>query len=81
LGAHAKAGKAFAGQLEQNFLVLKKSESEAAQTNFHKSRIQRGRGKGGLSRIRGHGDPNRGAMRNRGMKRPGKHSKTSVSKK
>ena len=61
LGAHAKAGKAFAGQLEQNFLVLRKSESEAAQTNFHKSRIQRGRGKG---QIRGHGDPNRGAMGN-----------------
>jgi hypothetical protein len=67
---YAKAGKAFAGQLEQNFLVLRKSESEAAQTNFHKSRIQRGRGKGRSCLARGHGDPNRGAMRNRGMKRP-----------
>ncbi len=36
LDAYAKAGTAFSGQLEQNFVVLKESDSEEAQTNFHK---------------------------------------------
>ena len=61
LDSYAKAGRSFTGQLEQNFVVLKETESEAAQTSFHKARMQRG--KGG----RGRGD--RGSGRGRGADR------------
>ena len=63
LDSYAKAGRAFAGQLEQNFVVLKESDSEAAQTNFHKARMQRGRGRGGRGADRGR---ERGAAHGRG---------------
>jgi hypothetical protein len=49
--------------LEQNFVVLKESDSEAAQTNFHKARMQRGRGRGGRGADRGR---ERGAAHGRG---------------
>jgi hypothetical protein len=79
LSAYAKAGKAFAGQLEQNFVVLKESESEAAQTNFHQARM-RGRGKGGPGGS-SRGDPNKEPMGSRGKKRPGDEAESSKSKK
>jgi hypothetical protein len=88
--AYAKAGKAFAGQLEQNFVVLKEKDSEEAQTNFHKARMQRGRGggRGGGSysgRGRGGGgnlfeDPNKVPMGSRGQKRSGGEGESSSSK-
>jgi len=88
LSAYAKAGNAFKGQLEQNFVVLKEEDAEAAQTNFHKARMDRGRGRGrpgGSYRGRGHGhgDPNKEPMGNRGTKRPGDmgESSSSASKK
>jgi hypothetical protein len=87
LDAYAKAGKAFAGQLEQNFVVLKESDSEEAQTNFHKARMQRGRGgRGGSYRGRGAGsnhyeDPNKTPMGSRGQKRSGEEGESSASKK
>jgi hypothetical protein len=79
LSAYAKAGKAFAGQLEQNFVVLKESESEAAQTNFHQARM-RGQGKGGPGGS-SRGDPNKEPMGSRGKKRPGDEAESSKSKK
>jgi hypothetical protein len=84
LEAYAKAGKAFSGQLEQNFVVLKEADSEAAQTNFHKARIQRGRGRGGAGRggaDRGRNHWSDGASGSRGQKRPGDISETSAAKK
>jgi hypothetical protein len=85
LEAYAKAGKAFSGQLEQNFVVLKESDSEAAQTNFHKARIQRGRGRGGPGMggraDRGKTHWNDGASGSRGLKRPGDGGETSSAKK
>ena len=84
LEAYAKAGKAFLGQLEQNFVVLKEADSEAAQTNFHKARIQRGRGRGGAGRggaDRGRNHWSDGASGSRGQKRPGDSSETSAAKK
>jgi hypothetical protein len=84
LEAYAKAGKAFSGQLEQNFVVLKEADSEAAQTNFHKARIQRGRGRGGAGRggaDRGRNHWSDGASGSRGQKRPGDSSETSAAKK
>jgi hypothetical protein len=82
LEAYAKAGKAFAGQLEQNFVVLKEADSEAAQTNFHKARISRGRGRGGSGRgggsDRGRND---GASGSRGVKRPGETVENPSAKK
>ena len=83
LDAYAKAGRAFAGQLEQNFVVLKESNSEEAQTNFHTARISRGRG-GGSYRGRGGGrseDANKVPVGNRGTKRSGDGGETSASKK
>jgi hypothetical protein len=83
LDAYAKAGRAFAGQLEQNFVVLKESDSEEAQTNFHTARISRGRG-GGSYRGRGGGrseDANKVPVGNRGTKRSGDGGETSASKK
>jgi len=80
LGAYAKAGKAFAGQLEQNFVVLKEADSEEAQTNFHSERMNRGRGRGGY-RGRGHSDPNTEPMGSRGTKRSGDGGATSAAKK
>ncbi len=74
LAAYAKAGKAFSGQLEQNFVVLKECDAEEAQTNFHQERMSRGRGRGGDTfRGRGHGcfDPNKEPVGNRGTKRAG----------
>ncbi len=89
LEAYAKAGKAFAGQLEQNFVVLKESDSESAQSNFHKARILRGRGRGGggagpSGRGRGGGpnpNPSSGVEQPRGVKRAGEVGESSVSKK
>ena len=82
LGAYAKAGKAFNGQLEQNFVVLKESDSEAAQTNFHQARMNRGRGRGGAGSGAGtsSGDPNREPMGSRGTKRAGDQNESSKSK-
>ena len=83
-GAYAKAGKAFAGQLEQNFVVLKEKDSEEAQTNFHKDRVQRGRGRGGGSyrgRGHGHGDVNKEPIGARGLKRPREQADESAAKK
>jgi hypothetical protein len=82
LGAYAKAGKAFNGQLEQNFVVLKESDSEAAQTNFHQARMNRGRGRGGAGSGAGtsSGDPNRDPMGSRGTKRAGDQNESSKSK-
>jgi hypothetical protein len=79
--AYAKAGKAFQGQLEQNFVVLKESDSEAAQTNFHKARIQRGRGRGGPGRGGGGSTRTDGPSGSRGVKRPGDAAETSSAKK
>ena len=81
--AYAKAGRAFTGQLEQNFVVLKESDAEAAQTNFHQERMGRGRGRGGGSyRGRGHSDPNKDPVGPRGKKRSGdEEGETSASKK
>jgi hypothetical protein len=87
LDAYAKAGRSFSGQLEQNFVVLKESDSEEAQTNFHKARMQRGRGgRGGAYRGRGAGshhyvDPNKVPMGSRGQKRSGEEGENSASKK
>jgi hypothetical protein len=88
LEAYAKAGKAFAGQLEQNFVVLKESDSESAQSNFHKARILRGRGRGGggagpSGRGRGGGPkPNPSSSEPpRGVKRAGDGGESSLSKK
>jgi hypothetical protein len=74
--AYAKAGKAFSGQLEQNFVVLKEGDADEAQTNFHQERMSRGRGRGGGTfRGRGHGrfdpNPNKEPVGNRGTKRSG----------
>jgi len=81
LGAYAKAGNAFKGQLEQNFVVLKEDESEKAQTNFHQARIRgRGGARGGSYRGKG-GDPNKAPMGTRGVKRPGETGETSATKK
>ena len=78
LESYAKAGKAFAGQLEQNFVVLKEAESEAAQTNFHKARMSRGRGRGrGGGSERGRPE----ASGSRGVKRPGDNVENSSAKK
>jgi hypothetical protein len=83
--SYAKAGKAFQGQLEQNFVVLKESDSEAAQTNFHKARIQRGRGRGGATRgggsDRGRTHFYEGPSGSRGVKRPSENSENSAAKK
>jgi hypothetical protein len=83
LEAYAKAGKAFAGQLEQNFVVLKEKDSEEAQSNFHNARRQRGRG-GGSYRGRGgrnfYEDPNKVPVGSRGKKRSGEEGETSTSK-
>jgi hypothetical protein len=83
--SYAKAGKAFAGQLEQNFVVLKEADSEAAQTNFHRSRTERGRGRGGSFRPRGsgrgEGSVNETPMGARGVKRPGDANESSSAKK
>jgi hypothetical protein len=81
LGAYAKAGKAFTGQLEQNFVVLKESDSEAAQTNFHQARMGRGRGRGRGGAGASAGDPNKEPMGNRGKKRSGDHGEFSKAKK
>jgi hypothetical protein len=90
MDAYAKAGKAFAGQLEQNFVVLKEADSEAAQTNFHRLRIERGRGRGGSFRARGSGrgggsggggSVNETPIGARGLKRPGDEGETSSAKK
>jgi hypothetical protein len=89
LGAYAKAGKAFTGQLEQNFVVLKESDAEDAQTNFHSERVNRGGGRGGSYRGRGrgggegqgHSDANKEPMGNRGTKRSGDGGETSAPKK
>ena len=84
LGAYAKAGKAFAGQLEQNFVVLKEADAEDAQTNFHSERMSRGGGRGGTYRGRGrggHSDSNSEPMGSRGTKRSGDEGETSASKK
>ena len=40
-----KAGMAFKGQLEQNFVVLKEDDAEAVETNFHRARMNRSRGR------------------------------------
>jgi hypothetical protein len=87
LAAYAKAGTAFKGQLEQNFVVLKEDDAEAAQTNFHKARIDRGRGRPGgtyrgRGRGRGHGEANevnRELVGNRGTKRAGDEGESSSS--
>ena len=85
LGAYAKAGKAFTGQLEQNFVVLKEADAEEAQTNFHSERMSRGGGRGGTYRGRGrgggHSDSNKEPMGARGTKRSGDEGETSASKK
>ena len=92
LDSYAKAGRAFAGQLEQNFVVLKESDSEAAQTNFHKTRMQRGRGRGGRGADRGrergaghgHGggeNANTEVIGGRGKKRPNEENLESSSAK
>ena len=93
LDSYAKAGRAFAGQLEQNFVVLKELDSEAAQTNFHKARMQRGRGRGGRGADRGRergaghgrgggGDANTEVNGGRGKKRPNEENlETSSAKK
>jgi hypothetical protein len=51
-GAYAQAGRAFEGQLQQNFIVLRDSESGSAQNKFHAARQVRG---GGRGRGRGRG--------------------------
>jgi uncharacterized membrane protein YgcG len=45
-GAYARAGRAFEGQLQQNFVLLRDSESGQAQNQFHAARQARGRGRG-----------------------------------
>jgi hypothetical protein len=45
-GAYARAGRAFEGQLQQNFIVLRDSESGQAQNKFHAARQVRGGGRG-----------------------------------
>ena len=45
-GAYARAGCAYDGQLQQNFILLKDSESGQAQNQFHTARLARGRGRG-----------------------------------
>ncbi len=72
LDSYAKAGRSFTGQLEQNFVVLKETESEAAQSTFHKARMQRGRGG-----FRGRGD--RGGGRGCGADRGWSGPETSKS--
>jgi hypothetical protein len=85
LAAYAKAGTAFKGQLEQNFVVLKEDDAEAAQTNFHKARIDRGRGRPGGSykgkgRGKGHGvEANKEPLGNWGTKRAGEEGESSSS--
>jgi len=91
LDSYAKAGRSFTGQLEQNFVVLKETESEAAQTSFHKARMQRGRGgrgRGdrGSGRGRGadrggSGPPGAEGATARGLKRPGEHNEESSAAK
>ncbi len=83
VGAYAKARKAFAGQLEQNFVVLEESDSEEAQSNFHKDRMNRGGRGGGSFRGRGYGRgvSNSEPIGSRGMKRSGDGGETSASKK
>ena len=77
--AYAKAGNAFLGQLEQNFVVLKDSDSAAAQTNFHQNRIRgRGRGGGRGGGARGRED---GPSKARGVKRPGDETESTSAKK
>jgi hypothetical protein len=51
-GAYARAGRAFEGQLQQNFIVLRDSESGSDQNKFHAARQVRG---GGRGRGRGRG--------------------------
>jgi hypothetical protein len=45
-GAYARAGRAFDGQLQQNFVVLCDAESGQAQARFHATRQARGSGRG-----------------------------------
>jgi uncharacterized membrane protein YgcG len=45
-GAYARAGRAYDGQLQQNFILLRDSESGQAQNQFHAARQARGRGRG-----------------------------------
>jgi hypothetical protein len=63
-GAYARAGRAFEGQLQQNFVVLRDSDSGLAQSNFHAARQAKG---GGAGRGRGAGSgPGSGPWRGRG---------------
>ena len=45
-GAYARAGRAFEGQLLQNFVLLNDSEAGNAQSQFHEARQARGGGRG-----------------------------------
>ena len=93
LSCSTQHGKPAPGQLEQNFVVLKESDSEAAQTNFNKARMQRGRGRGGRGADRGRergaghgrgggGDANTEVNGGRGKKRPNEENlETSSAKK
>ena len=90
-GAYARAGRAFEGQLLQNFVLLNDSEAGSAQNQFHEARQARGgRGRGashGPGRAGGAGTSGwrrGGGVVNappRGEKRKGDEDEQSASKK
>jgi hypothetical protein len=86
-GAYARAGRAFDGQLQQNFVVLRDAESGQAQAKFHANRQARGSGRGRTPRGASGSGSGRGggssgpATTGRGEKRKGDGSEESKSKK
>jgi len=86
-GAYARAGRAFDGQLQQNFVVLCDAESGQAQARFHATRQARGSGRGRAPRGAsgsggGGGAAGSGpAPTGRGEKRKGDGNDESKSKK
>jgi len=90
-GAYARAGRAFDGQLLQNFVLLNDTDSGNAQNQFHEARQARGRGRGaghGAARGGGGSGPapgtsswRRGGGAFRGEKRKGDGDEQSASKK
>jgi hypothetical protein len=79
-GAYARAGRAFEGQLQQNFIVLRDSESGSAQNKFYAARQVRGGGELGGWRG-GSGSAASGSTSGRGEKRQGEEAEEPGSKK
>jgi hypothetical protein len=86
-GAYAHAGRAFDGQLQQNFVVLRDAESGQAQAKFHANRQAGGSGRGRTPRGASGSGSGRGggssgpAPTGRGEKRKGDENEESKSKK